>query len=199
MTALDSIGFVRLFKRRRSNRMVRDATKLRDMWPGGPTVHEAYPEVVAADYNDRAAEHPAVWTVEDGAIVGRQDSPGSGWGGYLVSERTFGDFELLLEAKPDWPADTGVMVRSCRTRTTASKCSSTTGSQARSEDSSETASAGSTPSPLRSTPTTTPMDVQSGCVRMIQQPPLNRSIRARDAICYTRSMRRGFPRRLALR
>jgi hypothetical protein len=49
--------------------------------------------------------------VEDGAIVGRQDPPGSGWGGYLITERAFGDFELRMEANPDWPADTGVMVR----------------------------------------------------------------------------------------
>lgn len=82
-----------------------------EMWPGGPSVHEAYPGVFPLDYNERAREHPAVWTVEDGAIVGRQDSPGSGWGGYLVSDKKYGDFELELEANPDWPADTGIMVR----------------------------------------------------------------------------------------
>ena len=74
------------------------------IWPDGPTVIETYPGV-PRDYNEQAAIHPARWSVEDGAIVGRQDSPGSGWGGYLVTERKFGDFELLLEAKPDWPAD----------------------------------------------------------------------------------------------
>ena len=52
-----------------------------------------------------------MWTVEDGAIVGRQDAPGSGWGGYLVSEETYGDFELIVEANPDWPADTGIYLR----------------------------------------------------------------------------------------
>jgi hypothetical protein len=41
----------------------------------------------------------------------RQDSPGSGWGGYLVSEETFGDFELIVESNPDWPADTGIYLR----------------------------------------------------------------------------------------
>jgi hypothetical protein len=51
------------------------------------------------------------WTVEDGAIVGRQDPPGSGLGGYLVSDDLFGDFELVFEARPDWPADTGIMLR----------------------------------------------------------------------------------------
>jgi hypothetical protein len=80
------------------------------MWPGGPAVSDLA-EWVPADYNDLAAQHPAVWTVEDGAIVGRQDSGHPGWGGYLVSDDTFGDFELELEMNPDWPADTGVMVR----------------------------------------------------------------------------------------
>ena len=49
--------------------------------------------------------------MEDGAICGRQDPPGSGLGAYLVSDETFGDFELSFEARPDWPADTGIMLR----------------------------------------------------------------------------------------
>jgi hypothetical protein len=49
--------------------------------------------------------------VVDGAIVGGQDPPGCGLGAYLLSEETFGDFELTFEIKPDWPADTGVLVR----------------------------------------------------------------------------------------
>jgi hypothetical protein len=52
-----------------------------------------------------------IWTVEDGAIVGGQDPPGSGVGSYLVTEETFSDFELQIDARPDWPADTGVLVR----------------------------------------------------------------------------------------
>jgi hypothetical protein len=79
-------------------------------YPGGPGVLEVL-TIFPSDYNENADQHPAVWTVEDGAIVGRQDTPGSGWGGYLVSEATFGDFELRLEMKPDWPADTGIMIR----------------------------------------------------------------------------------------
>src|SRR6516225_9532386 len=47
-----------------------------------------------------------IWTVEDGIISGGQDPPGSGIGSYLVSEETFSDFELKIEARPDWPADT---------------------------------------------------------------------------------------------
>lgn len=81
------------------------------MWPGGPTVQEAHPGLFPADYDEQTAKHPAVWTVEDGAIVGRQDTPGSGWGGYLVTEKTYGDFELRFDANPDWPADTGIMLR----------------------------------------------------------------------------------------
>jgi hypothetical protein len=80
------------------------------MWPGGPKVSETA-EWVPPDYNECAAQHPAVWTVEDGAIVGRQDPDHPGWGGYLISDNTFGDFELELEMNPDWPADTGVMLR----------------------------------------------------------------------------------------
>jgi len=53
----------------------------------------------------------AVWTVVDGAIEGRQDPRKPGFGGYLVTDGTYADFELLLEMKPDWPADTGVMLR----------------------------------------------------------------------------------------
>src|SRR5260370_20579623 len=50
------------------------------------------------------------WTVEDGVIVGRQDPPGSGAGSYLVTDETFGDFGLQIEARPDWPAETGNLV-----------------------------------------------------------------------------------------
>jgi Domain of Unknown Function (DUF1080) len=61
----------------------------------------------------RALNQPSlgIWTVEDGVLSGGQDPPGSGIGSYLVSDETFGDFELLIDARPDWPADTGVLVR----------------------------------------------------------------------------------------
>jgi len=49
------------------------------------------------------------WVVEDGVIIGGQDPPGVG--SYLVSEEAFDDFELLIDARPDWPADTGILVR----------------------------------------------------------------------------------------
>lgn len=81
-----------------------------NLYPGGMSITElrkirGIAEPVAPE------NHPAHWFVEDGYIVGEQEHPGAGYGGYLITERTFGDFELVLEAKPDWPADTGVMVR----------------------------------------------------------------------------------------
>ncbi|CVI64091.1 DUF1080 domain-containing protein (plasmid) [Agrobacterium leguminum] len=111
MTDADENGFVPIFDGSTLNGWFATPRTYGQMWPGGPTVQDAHPDAFPADYNEQAALHPAVWTVEDGAIVGRQDSPGSGWGGYLVSEKTYGDFELIFEAKPDWPADTGIMLR----------------------------------------------------------------------------------------
>ena len=78
--------------------------------PGGPTVDELFAEQ-GMQFPPHPELHPAVWAVEDGVIVGRQDAPGSGYGGYLISEGAYRDFELVISAKPDWPADTGVMLR----------------------------------------------------------------------------------------
>jgi hypothetical protein len=80
------------------------------LYPGGPSAltildRLGLPRPVEPEL------HPAAWHVEDGHIVGQQSEPGNGYGGYLVSDETFGDFELTFEARPDWPADTGVMVR----------------------------------------------------------------------------------------
>ncbi|MFV0252608.1 MAG: DUF1080 domain-containing protein [Beutenbergiaceae bacterium] len=80
------------------------------VYPGGPQILEAL-DRFPADYQEHADAHPAVWAVEDAVIVGRQEPPGTGYGGYLISDREYGDFELRLEANPDWPADTGVMLR----------------------------------------------------------------------------------------
>lgn len=49
------------------------------------------------------------WTVEDGIIVGGQETPG--FGSYLVTDETFADFEVEVEARPDWRVDTGIYVR----------------------------------------------------------------------------------------
>jgi hypothetical protein len=52
------------------------------------------------------------WEVKDGALVGEQDPPASGNGGILLTDRKFGDFELLLEMNPDWGIDSGLFLRS---------------------------------------------------------------------------------------
>ena len=76
--------------------------------PGGPDLSE-----LLAQYGivtpPEPEKHPAAWRVEDGVLIGEQATPG--YGGYLLSEEAFGDFELELEMRPDWPADTGVMIR----------------------------------------------------------------------------------------
>lgn len=60
------------------------------------------------------------WSVRDGTIVGGQDErrvihreDGADWGlgSWLMTDATYGDFELLLDARPDWPCDTGIYVR----------------------------------------------------------------------------------------
>jgi hypothetical protein len=55
--------------------------------------------------------HVGRWQVIDGAMVGGQEPAGSGLGAYLLSNARFADFELELEARPDWPVDTGIMLR----------------------------------------------------------------------------------------
>lgn len=51
------------------------------------------------------------WQVEDGAITGEQDPPGSGNGGILLTNEKFGDFELLIDMKPDWGVCSGLFLR----------------------------------------------------------------------------------------
>ena len=52
------------------------------------------------------------WTFADGTWTGEQDPPGSGNGGINVTDEVFGDFELIIEARPDWGCDSGVFLRS---------------------------------------------------------------------------------------
>ena len=51
------------------------------------------------------------WQVEDGAIAGEQDPPGSGNGGILLTDKKFGEFELLIDMKPDWGVCSGLFLR----------------------------------------------------------------------------------------
>jgi hypothetical protein len=82
-------------------------------WRAVPRIYTPVSDLSAVSIQHRtdATRYLAEWNVEDGAIVGRQNADRRGFGGYLVSEETFGDFELVLEANPDWGADTGIMLR----------------------------------------------------------------------------------------
>src|SRR5262245_7564313 len=60
------------------------------------------------------------WEVRDGMILGGQAEQRTvhpqqkvdwGFGGWLMTDEKFGDFELLVDAHPDWPCDTGIYVR----------------------------------------------------------------------------------------
>ena len=51
------------------------------------------------------------WQIEEGAIVGEQDPPGSGNGGLLLSDRKFSDFDLLIDVNPDWGPCSGLFFR----------------------------------------------------------------------------------------
>jgi len=51
------------------------------------------------------------WQVENGIITGQQDPPGSGNGGILMTDQEYGDFELLVEAAPDWGICSGIFLR----------------------------------------------------------------------------------------
>ncbi|MGI8603513.1 MAG: 3-keto-disaccharide hydrolase [Verrucomicrobiales bacterium] len=50
------------------------------------------------------------WVIEDGAIVGSQDVPGNG--GIIITDESFGDFEVALEMKNDFGPDSGLFLRS---------------------------------------------------------------------------------------
>lgn len=50
------------------------------------------------------------WVLEDGAIVGSQDIPGNG--GIILTDRQFGDFEVIVEMKNDYGPDSGLFLRS---------------------------------------------------------------------------------------
>ncbi len=73
--------------------------------PGGQTPAKESPQY------QKALRSKGDWRIVDGAITGGQEPLGSGVGGYLITEETFTDFELSLEANPDWGVDTGIMIR----------------------------------------------------------------------------------------
>ncbi|MFV0426716.1 MAG: DUF1080 domain-containing protein [Beutenbergiaceae bacterium] len=78
------------------------------LYPGGPDTSVFF-EQHGLTPPENPELHPPHWTVEDGALVGRQGTPT--YGGYLITEQPLGDFDLAVELRPDWPADTGIMLR----------------------------------------------------------------------------------------
>lgn len=76
--------------------------------PGGPAIADVFASLgIEAPVDPE--RHPPVWTAHEGVLTGRQGTPG--YGGYLLSDASYGDVDLALELRPDWPADTGVMLR----------------------------------------------------------------------------------------
>jgi hypothetical protein len=49
------------------------------------------------------------WVVEDGAIVGSQDVPGNG--GIIITDKQYGDFEVIVEMQNDFGPDSGLFLR----------------------------------------------------------------------------------------
>jgi hypothetical protein len=53
------------------------------------------------------------WEVKDGAITGSQDIPGNG--GIIITQKEYGDFEVVLETNNDFGPDSGLFLRSSDT------------------------------------------------------------------------------------
>jgi Domain of Unknown Function (DUF1080) len=49
------------------------------------------------------------WTIEDGAMVGRQTA--GQLGGIMMTDKSYSDVEVLLEVKIDWMCDSGIFFR----------------------------------------------------------------------------------------
>lgn len=54
------------------------------------------------------------WEVRDGCICAEQYPAGDSRGSVLLTERTFGDFELKIDVLPAWGCDSGVFLRANR-------------------------------------------------------------------------------------
>lgn len=83
-------GFVSLF----------DGASLKGWHPSAKTGHSR------ASQNKSAGK----WVVQDGAIVGSQDIPANG--GIILTDETFGDFEVIVEMNNDFGPDSGLFLRS---------------------------------------------------------------------------------------
>ena len=74
-------------------------------YPGAPA-----PSPDSASYK-RALTSNGRWVVENGVIIGGPEPSAPTLGSYLITEETFGDFELLIDVNPDWAVDSGIMIR----------------------------------------------------------------------------------------
>src|SRR5438093_2180182 len=68
--------------------------------------------VSAKTGHSRASGHKSGgrWVVENGAMVGSQDTPGNG--GIIITDEQFKDFEVVLEMNNDFGPDSGLFLRS---------------------------------------------------------------------------------------
>ncbi|MCC7009599.1 MAG: DUF1080 domain-containing protein [Acidobacteria bacterium] len=55
------------------------------------------------------------WQIRDGVLLGTQDVPGNG--GLFITDRKYGDFEVVLEMRNDFGIDSGIYLRSTDTGT----------------------------------------------------------------------------------
>ncbi len=68
--------------------------------------------VSAQTGHSRASENRSggKWMIEDGAIVGSQDIPANG--GIILTDKTYADFEVIVEMQNDYGPDSGLFLRS---------------------------------------------------------------------------------------
>ncbi len=64
------------------------------------------------DFEEDSDYEGGKWTVENGAICGMQYPEDLRKGSLLLTEKTFGDFELLIDVLPKWGCDSGIYLRS---------------------------------------------------------------------------------------
>jgi hypothetical protein len=102
-------GFVPLFDGKTLKGWSTTPRILCKAYPGGPAIQDML-EKYGLKIPQEPEKYPATWYVQDdGVIIGEQAT--ESYGGYLVSDEKHGEFELAFDANPDWPADTGVIMR----------------------------------------------------------------------------------------
>ena len=68
--------------------------------------------ISAASKHSKASDYKSGgrWVVEGGALVGSHDTPGNG--GIAITDKHYGDFEVVLEMNNDYGPDSGLFLRS---------------------------------------------------------------------------------------